>query len=110
MKTSQGLLVCESLMARLDVALDHGAAEVECTAVVEEQIRRLVSHLERAHQRLNAIEAAACSRDGPMLGSQLAANENPRVYPKASGATASKTSGRVQWRRPRTPAVKSPAV
>ena len=84
MKTNQGLLVCESLMARLDVALDHAAAEAECTAAVEEQIRRLVSHLERAHQRLNAIEAVACSRDGPILGSQLAANENPRVYPKAS--------------------------
>ena len=78
MKTNQGLLVCESLMERLDVALDHAAADVECTAAVEEQIRRLVSHLERAHQRLNAIEAVACSRDG------LAANENPRVYPKAS--------------------------
>ena len=84
MKTNQGLLVCESLMERLDVALDHAAADVECTAAVEEQIRRLVSHLERAHQRLNAIEAVACRRDGPMLGSQLAANENPRVYPKAS--------------------------
>jgi hypothetical protein len=84
MKTNQGLLVCESLMERLDVALDHAAAEVECTTAVEEQIRRLVSHLERAHQRLNAIEAVACRHDGPMLGRQLAANENPRVYPKAS--------------------------
>ena len=81
MKACQGLLVCESLMARLDLALDHAAAEVQCTAAVEEQIRGLVSHLERAHQRLNEIEAVACSRHGPMVGSQLAANENPRVYP-----------------------------
>jgi hypothetical protein len=84
MKANQCLLVCESLMERLDVALDHAAADVECTAAVEEQIRRLVSHLERTHQRLDAIEAVVCRRDGPMLGSQLAANENPRVCPKAS--------------------------
>ena len=84
MKTNQGLLVCESLMERLDVALDHAAADVECTAAVEEQIRRLVSHLERAHQRLSEIEAMACNRNGPMLGSQLAANQNPRLYPHQS--------------------------
>jgi hypothetical protein len=82
MKACQGLLVCESLMARLDLALDHAAAEVQCTAAVEDQIRGLVSHLERAHQRLNEIEEMACSRNGQMLGSQLAANENPRRYPK----------------------------
>jgi hypothetical protein len=84
MKACQGLLVCESLMARLDLALDHAAAEVQCTAAVEEQIRGLVSHLERAHQRLNEIEAIACNRNGPMLGSRLAANENPRAYLKES--------------------------
>jgi hypothetical protein len=84
MKACQGLLVCESLMARLDLALDHAAAEVQCTAAVEEQIRGLVSHLERAHHRLNEIEAIACNRNGPMLGSRLAANENPRAYLKES--------------------------
>ena len=82
MKACQGLLVCESLMARLDLALDHAAAEVQCTAAVEEQIRGLVSHLERAHQRLNEIEAMACSRNGQMLGHQLATNENLQRHPK----------------------------
>jgi hypothetical protein len=61
MRSNRGLLVCESLMARLDVALDHASAEVQSTVAVEEQIRRLVAHLERAHQRLNELEAMACS-------------------------------------------------
>jgi len=68
MKSNPGLLVCESLMARLDVALEHAAAEVQSTAAVEEQIRRLVAHLERAYQRLNELEAMACSRDENLLG------------------------------------------
>lgn len=84
MKANQGLLVCESLVTRLDLALEQAAAEVQCTAAVEDQIRRLVSHLERAHQRLSEIEAMACNRNGPMLGSQLAANQNPRLYPHQS--------------------------
>ena len=67
MKSNQGLLVCESLMARLDVALEHAAAEVQCTAVVEEQIRRLVLHLERAHQRLNEISSSTYSGDGDWI-------------------------------------------
>jgi len=77
MKVNSGLLVCESLMARLDVALEHAAAEVQSTGAVEEQIRRLVAHLERAHQRLNELEAMACCRDTRLLGAQLRPNEKP---------------------------------
>ena len=46
MNLSQGLLECESVLARLDAALAFADEEIECTSAAEQQMRGLVSRLQ----------------------------------------------------------------
>jgi hypothetical protein len=45
MDQSDGLFVCETMLARLDVALQTAANEVACASAAEKRIRRLVARL-----------------------------------------------------------------
>jgi hypothetical protein len=74
MNLSQGLLVCESVLARLDAALAFADEEIECTSAAEQQMRGLVS-------RLQIEDQLAASRIGPFTRPKpyvacLVANEN----------------------------------
>jgi hypothetical protein len=45
MNANQGLLVCDTVLARLDAALDLAALEVACSTAAEMRIRSMVSRL-----------------------------------------------------------------
>jgi hypothetical protein len=45
MNANQGLLVCETVLARLDAALDLAALEVACSTAAEMRIQSMVSRL-----------------------------------------------------------------
>jgi hypothetical protein len=45
MKPNQALLVCETVLARLDAALEVAGREVKSASAAEKQIRSLVSRL-----------------------------------------------------------------
>ena len=53
MNLHQGLLVCESMLARLDAAFAIADAETECTRAAEQRMRRLVSRLQVEQQPRN---------------------------------------------------------
>ena len=45
MNANQGLLVCDTVLARLDAALDLAALEVACSTAAEMRIQSMVSRL-----------------------------------------------------------------
>jgi hypothetical protein len=74
MNLSQRLLVCESVLARLDAALAFADEEIECTSAAEQQMRGLVSRLQAENERAD-YHIRPVSRTDPYV-SLLVANEN----------------------------------
>jgi hypothetical protein len=54
MNLHQRLLVCEAMLARLDVALARADAEMACAAAAERHMDSLVTRLRREHERTHA--------------------------------------------------------
>ena len=72
MNTNQGLDICESVLARLNAALDLAASEVACSNSAERRIRGMVSRLLHEESRERATKVLAF----PHRSLSRAANEN----------------------------------
>jgi hypothetical protein len=53
MNLDKKLLVCESMLARLDMALESAEAEVECSEALKDRVRSLLAHLKAEQERLD---------------------------------------------------------
>jgi hypothetical protein len=85
MNANQSLSVCESVLARLDAALQMADAEAKCASAAEQEIRGLVSRLLRGRERHDS-EIDVSTAHEPHLRcftqSDDAANDNP-AHPDA---------------------------
>jgi hypothetical protein len=72
MNTNQGLLVCDTMLARLDAALDLAALEVACSTAAEMRISGIVSRLLNEESPDSATRVLAV----PHRSLSHAANEN----------------------------------
>ena len=82
MKPFQRMLVCESMLARLDAALEKAEAEVECTREVDKQIQSNVLRLLAEQQRLEDGSKACFPRKSHFLhrSPNQIANDNPAQH------------------------------